>query len=725
MSTLPSVGAATAATATAATTGTTVSVGSTAPGEEPIRLDALQGIIARTTQSPTIVNESSKFVVVTYWWGRGRDNKNTARPCLDFYETLLLEPFKVAEMVMDVPVDKLNRFNWMKWLSQNPRINQFYQKKAEKYIREARKDHLTRDGIKAELDKILQPVYECFKKNMGHLEPLIRIRHEQSELKSRIDLMKAAKKDVSPMLDEVNALVQKYKDATAALKAAIRPFIGRMEALDHGLLYKAPIKYDEMIANWEAKCAENGVNHLAVEYADFTRKGGYQLAINAKPLFIQKALELCAPLAVVYIDGDMTVNRYPKIFDIEDVDFMARGWHIDPRASWKYTTGDITVDPYTFETSGGIMYFSQSPESKRLLEEWVAETAKPYQAGKADDRIISLIFNTKRLLAPMKIIQLPVEYLWLSMDYDYSIEEEDFQRANIFIEHPECLTSEDTAAGGGASSDRTPKHYSNIENVYPRSELLYESAMFPGHPEMAEEFRPWLNYIGNAVYAEKFQADTGLSGESPFYVYKYGDFGKKNAIYQSNIETLASAANVSSNANRRDKRILFDETTFTLPNILKQLNSGLEVIYIPSTANQGFIAALNRLSPRLEFIFVAMNGFVQNTTIFQYEIDLKQPMVIRPTVNTFLMFMLLKDVSEIKGMLRDNYQFLSRIRCHSLARVRGMTGGGEGNNRNSRDTEEATTFLYGAAGGRRLAQKTRRKKHARRTTRRAVRRGKN
>ena len=35
---------------------------------------------------PQIVNESSNFVVVTYWWGRGNINRNTARPCGDFYE---------------------------------------------------------------------------------------------------------------------------------------------------------------------------------------------------------------------------------------------------------------------------------------------------------------------------------------------------------------------------------------------------------------------------------------------------------------------------------------------------------------------------------------------------------------------------------------------------------------------------------------------------------------
>ena len=42
---------------------------------------SLSEIINKTIGMPTIVNESSKFVVVTYWWGRGNFNSNTSRPC--------------------------------------------------------------------------------------------------------------------------------------------------------------------------------------------------------------------------------------------------------------------------------------------------------------------------------------------------------------------------------------------------------------------------------------------------------------------------------------------------------------------------------------------------------------------------------------------------------------------------------------------------------------------
>ena len=40
----------------------------------------LDQLVSDQKKDPTIVNPDSKFVVVTYWWGRGNDNQNIARP---------------------------------------------------------------------------------------------------------------------------------------------------------------------------------------------------------------------------------------------------------------------------------------------------------------------------------------------------------------------------------------------------------------------------------------------------------------------------------------------------------------------------------------------------------------------------------------------------------------------------------------------------------------------
>ena len=46
----------------------------------------IKSIIDKTKDKPTIINPGSNFVVVTYWWGRGNNNKNTTRACGVFHE---------------------------------------------------------------------------------------------------------------------------------------------------------------------------------------------------------------------------------------------------------------------------------------------------------------------------------------------------------------------------------------------------------------------------------------------------------------------------------------------------------------------------------------------------------------------------------------------------------------------------------------------------------------
>ena len=57
-------------------------------------MSQLLDIINKTNKSPTIVNENSNFVVVTYWWGRNNLNQNTARPCIAFYEDIIKRTIK-------------------------------------------------------------------------------------------------------------------------------------------------------------------------------------------------------------------------------------------------------------------------------------------------------------------------------------------------------------------------------------------------------------------------------------------------------------------------------------------------------------------------------------------------------------------------------------------------------------------------------------------------------
>lgn len=272
----------------------------------------------------------------------------------------------------------------------------------------------------------------------------------------------------------------------------------------HYFTWKTPISYKKMIEKWENKCRSSNCNYLSVYVPEFEQTGGYQKAINAKPMFIKKALEKCEGRAILYIDGDMYVNKYPYLFDSKTTDFMARGWWIDPRTSYRIEES-VMIDPYMFETSGGIMFFANTRKSLKLIDDWVNETYKERNLGKADDRILSLIFNAKKYLLELSVIQIPSEYLWLSMDYnnrmlEYIFEWDFFKMKNsIIVEHPECLTTEDTASGMGASSDRQPDFYAFIEDLNPISELLCKDIIFE-NKEIISEVGTYIDYLKNECY---------------------------------------------------------------------------------------------------------------------------------------------------------------------------------------------------------------------------------
>tara|TARA_Y100000389_G_scaffold146531_1_gene145243 strand:+ start:7150 stop:8880 length:1731 start_codon:yes stop_codon:yes gene_type:complete len=305
-----------------------------------------------------------------------------------------------------------------------------------------------------------------------------------------------------------------------------------------------PIQFEEMIENWVKSCKKMKCNYLAQEYPEFAVKGGYQMAINAKPLFIKKALQSCKGRAVVYIDGDMTVNSYPHIFNMKNIDFMARGWNIDPRGNKHYLskTKSICFDPYIFETSGGIMYFADSIPSNNLLDLWAKASHKKMFEGKADDRILSMLITSMRLDLKMNIMQLPIEYLWLTDNYspenvkDRYLNKSHYNKKDIVFEHPACLTSEEKALELGAANDRQPKFYDKLlENVIEcetEGGIFWEYIIFEEKRQL-KQWSKYLNYISKAIL---YKDDEGEKIH-PYYTVKYNDvYGKYNKIAEENVK---------------------------------------------------------------------------------------------------------------------------------------------------------------------------------------------
>ena len=376
-------------------------------------------------------------------------------------------------------------------------------------------------------------------------------------------------------------------------------------------LKREPMLFEDMIEIWKKTCEKFGCHYLVEEYPEFAKPGMYQQAINGKPLFILKALETCSKAGlngVVYIDGDMSVNSYPHIFDMNNVDFMARGWNIDPRSSDAYKE-EICFDPYIFETSGGIMYFGDSLYARQLLNIWKIASGKKVNQGKADDRIISLIFTSLNLFVPYNIIQLPVEYLWLtdiySQDKGGHILNSD--RGSLYFEHPACLTGEERAADQGAASDRQPKFYDELVEYNIQCEnpggIFYEFVFFDNE-NAALSYKSYLEYLSQASFSNE--------EESPYYIVKYNNhYGLHNDIVQKNLGLLrGNYKNIkqndflnfvlNSNLERISSKVIYRDyiTVYAdkrqnnndIVRILGHLMNGDDVLYLPGNYNDDIMA---------------------------------------------------------------------------------------------------------------------------------------
>ena len=732
-------------------------------------LDNLNSIINKKEIHPTIINESSRFVVATYWWGSGRMNQNTSRPCISFFEKIVTQVQKLciktlgsSPNINNVPkiYNILERV--VMGLDEFKRIinntTDAYNNMIFEHLgilpNEANKDR----NAAMQLEKLKQrnKVPADFEyKNKEYTERMFTIIMIEVisiikqncvsifDTNNRVTALKTSfrskSKQITPdekadYLEKIKQLNNIIQTQNAAIKTQLNTkrsytnpqlieFNGMSiyEILHKEFRFLNPITFNEMIAKWEAECTKFKCNYMAVEYPEFAMPGGYQLAINAKPLFIRKALEAVQDTgrSVLYIDGDMFIRKYPKIFDLPDVDFMARGWWIDPRSSWKMEES-ITYDPYTFETSGGTMMFSQSVESKQLISKWIEQASKSYQVGKADDRILSLVFNTYKFLCSMKIIQLPIEYLWLSLDYDERMLDlvYDYDKykmtESIIIEHPECLTSEDTATGGGAASSRTPKFYEYLEeNIDPVSEQFHEYMMFPTK-DMVDTFKSYLDYMSGVQYmidgnniliAKGFvNLSNPAENEQPLYITNYDDkFGNikypqdtsltYNQVAEINIQR-SSQMNVNDLAlvsmdnnslieiNDLTKFMKEDDPTKynhakIISLIIKLLKQGKQVIYNPKTMpgyNTTYYDLLlknktNNLSS-MEFIFVPRftTGTISSSNYFYKPlIETNQVMMFKPSeilINFLMMFLSLDDMSTYLN--NGSYEFMSRVRVGYL-----------------------------------------------------------
>ena len=550
-------------------------------------------LINETELKPTFVNPASKFVVITYWWGKNNLNKNLQNPCPED----ITEPIKadMEEMIVDDDRESSTPVGL-----------------ARLYDEIAPLDAKRRDGT------ITEEEIDQRSKIIPRLVDLLRPKFAEEKYKKILN--------------------EKYNEAVERLKAEGK--------------FKEATTFAQMIAHWEETMAKANCNYMATNI-EFERMD-YQNAINGKPLFIRRALDMLkdmgkGDMGVLYIDGDMDIHSYPAIFDTPNVDFMARGWNVDPRDNYRYQTA-LCFDPYVFETSGGTMYFGNTQTARVLLDAWSSASADPVQKGKADDRILSMVFTQKKFALEGTVIQLPIEYLWLTDKYKDRFlppAPADADHKLAIIEHPACLTGEERAADQGAAENRYPVGYEDIEEAQrcaTRGGVFYEYIALPSETIDAG-FRKYLDYMKIAV-----QPDTG---EKLFEIVPYNQtYGRYKTLAERNEAAAKSLAEKPDFPAEMEVTL---PQTAPIPEILAHLMKGHSV----------FIGGVPRKMPLLDDTeFVGRNlGVEEDPFHTQLKLDADAPMFIKPTNPVVLhLLKMCSNLGDINTHLEESYMFLSRIR---------------------------------------------------------------
>lgn len=563
----------------------------------------MKQMIDEAVFNPTIVNPDSKFVVFTYWWGRGVVNKNTQLPCVSDIEAKMKDAVKK--------------------LAQSPEgsvLPEFANTIAGP-LRE----------YNAAYDK-----YELAAES-GNAQEIAQTTTQVMAARNAWD------ESYMEYLRTPEALARKKKFVDESIEFAVGTNTGR-----------AGITFEKMIENWENRCKAMNCNYMAVECKIPAGMVGYQYAINAKGYAIKKALEKCGGRGILYIDGDMFVNKYPILFDIPDVDFMARSWGVDPREGVDVNTGRLRpascYDPYIFETSGGTMFFGNTPTGNKLLDEWIKEESLESREGKADDRILSWVVNRDNWLFRANMVELPIEYLWLTDKYNaYPIIETLLGgKCGPIIEHPACLTSEETALGILATSVNS-RSLTEEEDLIHSSEvckrntgIFYEYIFFPSQ-ESADAMKPFLTFMHITVSIE--------TRERLLDVVKFANkYGKYNAVASQNEMAMAS---VNITADQTGQIIKLPQTA-TIPEILAclALQKNVQVGEDNSPLAEITDIRYNDIAPLDE------KGLARNI-----KVDVNSPIYFgwRNPVVTHLLKMC-STLADINVHVEKSYMFCTRIR---------------------------------------------------------------
>lgn len=380
------------------------------------------------------------FIFVTYWWGRNNLNFNTQRPC---------------------PMDTKFIVNTGKCLYERKRVNE---KQILKYMYESgRISEMELDNEIIQFDNIIKTL-----KKIGLV--IVKKGNFYNFISITPDCIKMIY-DNDMLNGKITYKSNPFRKLGKTKRSSYHQNASDKKLCKSDNCYQFPFKFEKMIEIWEESLRKLNIEYHAQEYKiaprDFSKsksiKGLFdfrtnQEAMNYKGEFILEMLNKYKK-PIVYIDGDMKIHKYPKIFDATNFDFMLRHWQFDPMNF----TGPHSFAPMLFETSGGIMYFNTTQRSKNVLKSWISKNKEIMKKGQpgADDRILTMVIHKNNFLYNCRWLPLPSTYLWLTNKFSLDIFHGNIlpKHLHVVIDHPHCLTTEEMAKDQGAVLNKSGSRY--------------------------------------------------------------------------------------------------------------------------------------------------------------------------------------------------------------------------------------------------------------------------
>jgi uncharacterized protein with PIN domain len=272
-------------------------------------------------------------------------------------------------------------------------------------------------------------------------------------------------------------------------------------------------------------------------------------------------------------------------------------------------------------------------------------------------------------------IQLPFEYLWLSMDYDEEINRKFYKRNEITVEHPACLTSEDRASSLGAAKNRVPPNYDrNITNKVKCNTKFgdfYEYIFFEHKDQLKvmDTYIKWLkghNVLKFTPYAKKYGKYNSVA--------KHTNDLAKSIDFQTDkkIVLLTHDSEFKMRAEQ-DGDVAVGIHYLNKDNILatvcKYMKAGQSVIYVPKDATKSQLKkVITQIDGQVEFITRNINTDQRHyKKEFILKTDRNYPMYFN--ANSHIMYQLLEisgDLNHVQSIFNSSFIFLSRLRCRWL-----------------------------------------------------------